>query len=135
MDKRVIVVLVINVSFVFILQSTLAQNLLETRSEAKQRRGAQEYEYESNNPYGGEPLGGHQETLGTGSIDTSPYSQQSENNNNSYQVDVFETREETTERNNTERYNQRQDNAYGSEPLGGYSQPLGETGSGYDYGY
>lgn len=102
-------------------------NPLETVDEAKERKAHNEYEQRRNNPYGEEPFGGYQETLGGGPV--SPYSSQSNNpptvsKQSAYDPKPFETTDEQRERHRAERYEYRQ--KYG-EPLGGYPEKLGDT--------
>lgn len=132
--------------FIFLSISIICRaeyNPLETVEEAKERKATDRYYQRRNNPYGQEPLGGYSETL-SGSSSSHRSSQKrssdeddsfSQRHSSSYessssripQYHSLETIDEYKERKKAEHYEQRRNNPYNSEPLGGYSEPLGDS--------
>jgi len=108
-------------------------NSLETTNETQARNNQNEYQQRQNNPYKDEPLGGYQENLSGSSV--SPYSDESNNQptvskESLYEPKTFETIDEQHSRQEAEHYEERQNNSYNMESLGGYSEKLGDSNSG-----
>ena len=96
---------------------------IETTSDAIERRSAERY-YQRQDNDGTEPLGGYSTTInGDSTID---YSSGRNRRDSSQDYSPFETIEYSQERHSVQQYEERQRNPYHTEPMGGYSEKLGD---------